>query len=224
MQAADPAYGTAEDGVVLLTKYLDGQDNSSTAVVSRESRSRPALLKKLDEALRKLGAQSVLISDLVAARVRLNSTDLECLDLLVLAGPTTAGRLAAHTGLSTGATTGVIDRLERRGFVRRKRDREDRRRVLVEVLPATLARVAPLYSPLAAGVDALNEAYDDRQLAIVVEYMTRVLEIGADHVAWLQKQPPARLPERRAGSRSARAEGQRSAERVRGLPRRSPAL
>ena len=95
----------------LLTKYLNRQDNSGTVVVSRDPHSRSRLLKQLDEALRTLGAQSVLISDLVAARVGLNSTDLECLDLLVLAGPTTAGRLAKHTGLTTGATTAVIDRL-----------------------------------------------------------------------------------------------------------------
>jgi DNA-binding MarR family transcriptional regulator len=84
-----------------------------------------------------VGAQAVLISDLVAARVGLNSSDLECLDLLYLAGATTAGRLAAHTGLTSGATTAVIDRLERAGFVHRRRDRSDRRLVFVEVVKST---------------------------------------------------------------------------------------
>ena len=64
----------------------------------RLSRTRSQLLKALDEAARRIGAQSVLLSDLVAARVGLNSTDLECLDLLYLAGATTAGQLATHTG------------------------------------------------------------------------------------------------------------------------------
>src|SRR5688500_6291618 len=106
-------------------------------MVSREARDRNRLLKRLDEMLRKVGAQSVLISDLVARRVGLNSTDLECLDILYLTGVTTAGTLSKHTGLTTGATTAVIDRLEDAGFVRRRRDTDDRRCVLVAVLPAS---------------------------------------------------------------------------------------
>jgi len=75
--------------------------------------ARDELLKALDETLRKVSAQSVLLNDTVAKLVGANPTDLECLDLLGLGGPTTAGKLAAHTGLTTGATTAVIDRLER---------------------------------------------------------------------------------------------------------------
>ena len=166
---------------------------------ARSSRTR--LLKALDETLRKVGAQSVLISDLVATRVGLNSTDLECLDLLYLAGVTTAGTLARHTGLTSGATTAVIDRLERAGFVRRRRDTSDRRCVLVEVVPASAERIQPLYALLAAGLAQLNRQYDDRELGIVVDYMSRALDVGAGHVAWLQTQPLAR---RRAGRRGAR--------------------
>jgi DNA-binding MarR family transcriptional regulator len=150
---------------------------------------RRRLLQELDETLRKVGAQSVLISDLVAARVGLNSTDLECLDLLYLAGSTTAGALAKHTGLTTGATTAVIDRLERAGFVQRRRDTSDRRRVLVEVLPASAGRIQPLYALLAEQLAQLNKQYDDRQLATVVDYLTRALAAGAEHVVWLQTQP-----------------------------------
>jgi DNA-binding MarR family transcriptional regulator len=139
--------------------------------------------------LRKVGAQSVLISDLVATRVGLNSTDLECLDLLYLAGVTTAGKLAKHTGLTTGAITAVIDRLERAGFARRRRDTADRRCVLVEVVPSSAARVQPLYEPLVARVLELNKDYDDEQLATVVAYLSRALAVGAEHVTWLQTQP-----------------------------------
>ena len=82
--------------------------------MARTSKSRADLLKQLEETLRKVGAQSVLLSDTVARLVGVNSTDLECLDLLEMAGPTTAGRLAEHAGLTTGAMTAVIDRLEAR--------------------------------------------------------------------------------------------------------------
>src|SRR3954469_20419563 len=113
MEAVVPLPQTGSD-----VKYLDDQDvkHYSTNVPRR---TRPELLKKIDEMLRKVSAQSVLISDLVAGLVGVNSTDLECLDLLLLAGPTTAGKLAEHTGLTSGATTAVIHRLRRRGVCAR---------------------------------------------------------------------------------------------------------
>ena len=151
-------------------------------------RTRPELLKKIDEMLRKVSAQSVLISDLVAGLVGLNSTDLECLDLLLLAGPTTAGKLGDHTGLTSGATTAVIDRLERAGFVTRRRDVNDRRRVVVEIVASSIERISPLYGPLKARVNQLNRHFDDAELAAVVAYMTEALAAGAEHVAWLQTQ------------------------------------
>jgi DNA-binding MarR family transcriptional regulator len=157
---------------------------------------RHELIKALDEAVRKVGAQSVLISDLVATRVGLNSTDLECLDLLYLAGGITAGKLAEHTGLTTGATTAVIDRLERAGFVRRRRDPEDRRRVFVEVVPESGVPVLPFYIPLKEAMDRLNEQYNDEQLAVVVDFLTRAFDVAAEHIAWLQTQPGVDRPRR----------------------------
>jgi DNA-binding MarR family transcriptional regulator len=132
----------------------------------------------------------VLLSDTVARIVGINSTDLECLDLLEMAGPTTAGRLAEHAGLTTGAMTAVIDRLERAGFARRIRDAEDRRCVRVEALPRNFRHIAGLYRRLAESTARLHEQYDDRQLTLVVEYLTRALALAADHVAWLQTQRP----------------------------------
>ena len=150
------------------------------------SAQRAQLLVDLEATLRKVGAQSVLLSDTVARIVGLNSTDLECLDLLDLAGATTAGHLAAHTGLTTGAMTAVIDRLERAGFVRRTRDPQDRRVVLVEATPRSIARISSLYERLAASNAQLNERYSDRQLSVVVRYLTEALSLAADHVTWLQ--------------------------------------
>jgi DNA-binding MarR family transcriptional regulator len=179
---------------------------------------RPELLKDLDETLRKVGAQSVLLSDTVSKLVGVNATDLECLDLLGLAGPTTAGRLATHTGLTTGAMTSVIDRLERAGLARRLRNTEDRRSVLVEAMPDRLREIEAMYQPLAVAVARLNEEYGDRQLSVVVDYLSRALTLAAEHVVWLQTQPsltpqaPARRRRRRrgAGVRAATAQGSHS--------------
>ena len=172
--------------------------------MEKSTQSRTELLKTLDETLRKVGAQSVLLSDTVAKLVGANPTDLECLDLLSLDGPTTAGRLASHTGLTTGATTAVIDRLERAGFARRLRSTADRRSVLVEALPDRLGQIESLYEPLAAAVARLNEEYGDRQLAVIVDYLSRAVTLAAEHVVWLQTQPPltsTQTPARRHGRR-----------------------
>jgi DNA-binding MarR family transcriptional regulator len=182
------------------------------------TKTRQQVLQDLEETVRKVGAQSVLISDLVATRVGLNSTDLECLDLLYLAGATTAGTLARHTGLTTGATTAVIDRLERAGFVRRRRDARDRRRVLVEVARSSAQRIQPLYERLAARMAQLNEEYDDRALMTVVDYLSRALDAGAEHVAWLQTQA---VPRRRAVTRRGRrGRGARSGQTAAAVERR----
>ena len=158
--------------------------------MAKPSKARAELLKELEETLRKVSAQSVLLSGTVAKLVGLNSTDLECLDLLEMAGPTTAGRLAEHAGLTTGAMTADIDRLERAGYARRLRDAEDRRCVRVEALPRHFKHVTGLYRRLAESTARLHDDYDDRQLALVVEYLTRALSLAADHVAWLQTQRP----------------------------------
>src|ERR1043165_7694421 len=96
------------------------------ACVSTEGDPRQRLLQRLEHGARITSAQSILFSQAVADRLKLNSSDLECLDIVMLRGPVTAGELAQATGLTTGAITGLIDRLERAGYVRRARDAEDR--------------------------------------------------------------------------------------------------
>ena len=172
--------------------------------VSRVS-PREQLLLALDEAIRKVGAQAVLISDLVATRVGINSTDLECLDLLQLDGPSTAGQMSTRAGLTTGATTAMIDRLERAGYVRRRRDSHDRRVVVVEVLEHCGLHIAPLYQPIQKDLEKLHARYSNSELAVVVRYLTEAIEAGARFAAWLQTQPshskhPVRLTHVTRGS------------------------
>jgi DNA-binding MarR family transcriptional regulator len=193
---------------------------------------RDRLLIGLDEALRKVGAQAVLISDLVATRVGINSTDLECLDLLQLNGPITAGQMSARSGLTSGATTAMIDRLERAGYVRRRRDADDRRVVKLEVLAHCGSHIAPLYEPIQKDLEKLHARYSNRELCIVVRYLTEALEAGARFAAWLQTQPsqsrhPVRLTHVTRGSFSEPAErriqehARRSARRKKRTPQES---
>src|SRR5579862_3079248 len=101
-------------------------------MMSRDSRRRVELLTSLNDGFRQLSAATILFHQAVADRLGMNITDHKCADILARTGPITAGELARRTGLTTGAITGVIDRLEKAGFVRRVRDENDRRRVIVE--------------------------------------------------------------------------------------------
>src|SRR5262245_15693306 len=115
--------------------------------MSQKAKRRRELEDALSAAMRDVSGQSVLYSQAVAGRLGMNSTDLECLDH-IMRGPVTAGRLAELTGLTTGAITGVIDRLERIGLARRADHPDDRRKTLVCALPAVGERVTPLFEPM----------------------------------------------------------------------------
>jgi len=77
------------------------------------------------------------------------------------------------TGLTTGAVTGVIDRLERSGFARRERDKRDRRKVRVRALPAAERRIAPVFEPMQRAISAAVAGYGENELAILIDFFTR---------------------------------------------------
>src|SRR5206468_698887 len=105
-----------------------------------------------------------------------NPVDLRCLDWLT-EGPMTATRLAEATGLSTAATTSMIDRLERQGFVRRRRDASDRRQVIVEMTEQGQAQTWGLYGPLVElGVPLLRQ-FDTAQLEAMVGYLKAIRDL-----------------------------------------------
>jgi DNA-binding MarR family transcriptional regulator len=143
----------------------------------------------LEQALRETSAQSVLFSQTVAERVGLSSTDLESLDLLIRHGPMTAGRLAERTGLTTGAVTGLIDRLERRGYARRERHPTDRRSVVVHPLTEPALRdLEPSYAALAGAIEALLSRYGEEELSIILDFLEQAAAVTAEQVAALRCQ------------------------------------
>src|SRR5258708_23568286 len=115
--------------------------------MSTKTKRRRELEAALNAAMRDVSGQGVLYSQAVAGRLGMNSTDLECLDH-ISRGPVTAGRLAQLTGLTTGAITGVIDRLEPPRPSRPERDAAGPRKTLGRQLPAVSERLAPTFLPL----------------------------------------------------------------------------
>lgn len=148
--------------------------------------SHAELVGELERAISQVVGQGALFGLAVAERLGLASTDVGSLELLSRAGRMTAGRLAELTGLTSGAATRMIDRLEQAGFVRRAPDPADRRRVVVEVVPERMAAVAPYYASLQRATEALAASYADADLAIVVDYLGRSLEIARAETARLR--------------------------------------
>ncbi len=138
---------------------------------------RPDARDPLDHELQRVGTWSVLFKQALAERVGINASDLECLDLLAEIGPVTAGQLAQHTGLTTAAITGMIDRLEKGRFVQRAKDPTDRRKVVVQPLPDRLPEVGKLYASLARAVDKLRSRYSDQEQALLLDFATGVNRI-----------------------------------------------
>ena len=168
---------------------------------SRRS-ERAAVAAALHDELAQTGAMSVLFGQAVADRVGMNPTDLEALDILRRNGPLTAGRLAALTGLTTGAITGLVDRLERRGYARREPDPGDRRRVVVRALTELAeADLGPPYAALAEAMDRLADRYSDAELAVVLDFMERAGVIAAEQIARIRAEAGA-APSRGRGVRA----------------------
>jgi DNA-binding MarR family transcriptional regulator len=132
---------------------------------------------------RSLGNASAMLGHAVAERLGLHPTDWECVTHLVDAeeGSMTAGQLAQLTGLTTGAITGVVDRLEAAGYARRDRDPDDRRRVIVRLVPERFAAVAPLFMPMLADFTSLHAGYTDEQLALIREVLSGAAQIMRRH-------------------------------------------
>lgn len=104
----------------------------------------------------------------------MNSTDHKCLDIILTNYPMTAGRLAELTGLTTGTVTGVIDRLEKAGYVYRDKDPEDRRRVMISVyLEKIEPEIAPLFNSFSHAMNDMFDQYKNEQLQLFLNFFKR---------------------------------------------------
>jgi DNA-binding MarR family transcriptional regulator len=143
----------------------------------------------------------VLLSEIIADKVGLAPSDLETMGFLEDAGPMTAGRLAELTGLTTGAVTHMIDRLERARYVRRRSDPADRRRVLVELVPGRAKEFERFYGPMARGATEFLGRYSDAELALIAELLEHMVGFGRAQTQRIQALPdkPKRKPIRIRG-------------------------
>jgi DNA-binding MarR family transcriptional regulator len=140
------------------------------------ARTRQAIISELGRALQAYQRSTQAFDDEVGRVLDLNPVDLRCLDWLT-DGPMPASRLAEATGLSSAATTSMIDRLERKGFVRRVRHDTDRRQVLVELSEAGQTRTWAIYGRLAAQGQHLFAQFDKAALEAMLENLVAMREV-----------------------------------------------
>jgi len=133
--------------------------------------------------------QGSIFGQSVAIRMGLSESDIDALELLIDSGAATAGKLSELMGLTSGAVTRVIDRLEQAGYVRRTADPADRRRVVVEVVPERVATVQSLLESLERASAEEVGRYSEEQLALISDFLTRMADLTQTEAARLRTSP-----------------------------------
>jgi DNA-binding MarR family transcriptional regulator len=137
-----------------------------------------------------LGADIDAVGRAAAAHIGINQTDLICVNALFRQGPMSAGQLASVIGLTSGATTTAIDRLERAGYVHRRNDPNDRRRVLVVASEDGARQAFALFDGLLDALARLAGTYTDAQLALLQGLIRDFRQIITEYAADLRDRPP----------------------------------
>lgn len=146
------------------------------------AKNRQALIAAVGSATQAYQRATDGFDDAVGRRLGLNPTDLRCLDWLSERGMS-AGELGEATGLSSAATTTMLDRLERKGYVRRDRDTVDRRKVLVEMTPEGRELIGALYGPLAREGGRLLARFSDEELGMMRDFLIEATQVVDRHRA-----------------------------------------
>ena len=151
-------------------------------------RSKRDLVDELVREFRVSGNQDNAFDNLAAERLGVNETDLHCLNIIENGNGLSAGELAAQSGLTGGAITGVIDRLERAGFARRVPDPADRRRVSVEVTPAFYKAAERIWGPMAADWHStLAKRFTRNELERIADFLRATNDLGRRHLDRLRE-------------------------------------
>ena len=142
------------------------------------ARRRRRLNHRIKDALRDLSVQLALLNHQVGTHLDLRDADLECLDLISRYGPLGPTALAKRAGLHPATLTGVLDRLERGGWVVRTPNPSDRRAILVQVIKEREAEVAKMFSGLNNAMDGICSDYDDAELVLIADFLLRTARAG----------------------------------------------
>jgi len=147
--------------------------------ISARNAKRSEMLHTIGNLGRQSSTQTAFLHELIAQSVGLNATDTRCLSLIRFHpdGMVTAGWLSDMTGLTTGAITHIVDRLEARGVIERVRDAEDRRKVYIRLRPENLAPLQAQYEALGESYMSVLDGYSDSELTLIQGYMEKMSQM-----------------------------------------------
>ena len=168
-------------------------------------KSKRAIVDELIREFRVSGNQDDAFDSLAAKQLGISESDLLCLNIVENSGGLSAGELAAKSGLTAGAITGVIDRLEKAGLVRRERDETDRRKVFIAVVPETAMKIGQLYVPMQQAMEKVFSAYTDEELRLLLRFASegyKSILAATAALKGLLDTPPEKRPDLKLKKRS----------------------
>jgi DNA-binding MarR family transcriptional regulator len=160
---------------------------------TKASKNYGTLLQELG---REMSVHTIMFHSAVAERLGLNATDQRCFDYVLRMNGVTAGQLSRFTGLTSGAITGIIDRLEKGRFVKRHSDPKDRRKVIIVPLPDRLSELQKLFESLQRSMTAAMSRFSEKEGAILVDFMQSVVNVMRDENLKLRFQPHSKRKNR----------------------------
>ena len=144
------------------------------------------MVERVMAAGRENGMRAIIFQQTVAQLLDLNATDMKCLDVIATQGPASPTQLAKLTGLSTGAVTVLIDRLENAKLIERKPDPSDRRRTLLIPTARARQKAAPLYCSMGKAIFELASKYSDQELELLEDFFNKMIEMWKKETVKLQ--------------------------------------
>jgi len=143
-----------------------------------DAKARRRLVTGLKRTFREVNNQIALLAHHVSTQVDLRDIDLDCLDYLAQHGPTSPSALARRVGVHPATMTGVVDRLERGGFITRQRDENDRRAVVVSARPDAIGEVFRHYDGMNSRMDAVCDDYSPAELELITGFLQKTADAG----------------------------------------------
>ncbi len=149
-----------------------------SSVSSGDARARREATTRIKGSLRDLRNELAVLNRQISNQIAVKDGDLDCLDLISRHGPVSPSGLARLAGVHPATLTGILDRLERAGWIARERDTEDRRAVMVRALPERSREVYRLYSGMNSALDEICAGYDRDQLELLADFMRKAAAAG----------------------------------------------
>lgn len=151
--------------------------------------NRESTIQAINQKFREISTETIMFHQAIADVLGLHITDHKGLDLIYRYGPMPAGKLSELTGLTTGAVTGIIDRLEKAGYVRRVNDPKDRRRTIIELTrnKKLERKLEDIFTPMSVRMYKVLSLYSDNELAFLFNVLTKSLEQSHEELMELRR-------------------------------------